>query len=469
MNGLSRTVLYLTRYYIPTATAAGIRADRFVKALTNSGVRVIVATIGADPEYQEISGLLTICRIARDGRLPGRLPDNLPVWPRLEPLPGPHADPICTRALYRACHGLIRQYQPDILFATGLPFSLLAAAQRLAKMYGLKLALEFRDAWTVGKDWPYPSAFHRRLARKWEDRCITHAELIITETDHQKKILDDHYGCEISPRTLTIRHSFERAEEIDSDVRLNPDEFTIVYTGQLRGLDITESPALTKVTKVISRMIRRVLLGATFCDQLRLDWMSPDYLMAGLARAVSKNQQFAHKVRLIFAGQKFPEIDHLARKYNITGNVTQLGPVSPPYAQQLAHLADVRVLTLYGINNLDYHWCVPGKTYAYMGSGKPILALLPTGEARDLVTGAGTGVFAKPDDIPEIARQLLVLFQRRITNQPALEPDWSFINQFHLPVQQRQFVQALAKLAGWPLQSTPPSETEVISRLHKLG
>lgn len=443
MSESLRTVLYLTRHYLPTTVAAGIRADRFITALVEDGIKVIVATVGEKPELTEQSELLTVCRVTNNGRLPVELPDDLPGWSKLEMLPGPTADPVCSKALYRACHGLIRKFHPDIFFATGLPFGLMAVGHRLAQNYNIKLALEFRDAWTVGKPWPYPSAYHRGLARKWEDRCTADAQLIVTETEHQKKILDDHYGPEIAKKTITIRHSFERSDESGHNIDLDPDEFTLTYTGQLRGLDITAGSSLIRLAKAGSRVARRLLLGANFCEQLRLDWMSPDYLMDAIAQAARFDKDFAGKVRLIFAGQKFSAIDNRAKFHNLTDSITQLGPVSPEYAQQLAHYADVRVLTLYGIKNCDYHWCVPGKTYSYMGSGKPILGLLPSGEARDLVKKAGTALIAEPDNISEIAEKLIVLFRRKMTGQPALKPDWDFINQFHLPVQQKQFVEAV--------------------------
>ncbi len=451
-----RPVLYLTRHYLPTTVAAGIRAHRFVTALNDHNIKVILATVGEKPEIEEPSELLTICRVSSAGQLPTQLSGSLPRWPSQQPLPGPTPDPVCSKALYRAAHALIQKYQPEVLFATGLPFGLMAVAHRLAQQYHLKLALEFRDAWTIGKDWPYPSVFHRRRARKWEDRCTASAQLIITETDHQKKILDEHYGPDIAAKTLTIRHSFEKTNELSCSVDLDSEKFTITYTGQLRGLDITSTSKLTNLAKSCSRTARRILLGANFCEQLRLDWMSPNYLVFALAQAAQEDKEFAQKVRLIFVGEKFPAIDIWARRNQLTENIQQLGPVTPQYAQQLAHFADVRVLTLYGIKNLDYHWCVPGKTYAYLGSGKPILALVPPGEARDLVTQAGTGLIAPPDNINEIARQLLVLFRRKTTGLPALQPDWNFINQFHLPIQQKQFAHAIAKLAGWELTETKP-------------
>jgi glycosyltransferase involved in cell wall biosynthesis len=46
---------------------------------------------------------------------------------------------------------------------------------------------------------------------------------------------------------------------------------------------------------------------------------------------------------------------------------------------------------------------VPGKTYEYLASGRPILAAVPAGDARDLVLAAGAGIAVEPDDVAGIA------------------------------------------------------------------
>ena len=42
---------------------------------------------------------------------------------------------------------------------------------------------------------------------------------------------------------------------------------------------------------------------------------------------------------------------------------------------------------------------VPGKTYEYLAADRPILAALPDGDARDLVTAAGAAYVVDPDDL----------------------------------------------------------------------
>jgi len=49
---------------------------------------------------------------------------------------------------------------------------------------------------------------------------------------------------------------------------------------------------------------------------------------------------------------------------------------------------------------------VPGKTYEYIASGRPILAAVPEGDARDILEAVRTAHFCRPGDSAEIARAI---------------------------------------------------------------
>ena len=488
MTQSAPTVLYLTRFYLPAAAAAGLRADHFVKALSDKSLRVIVATVGDQAELIETSDNLIVCRITENGRVPDRMPSaHLTDWPRFKPLPTPGPDPICSKAIYRVGQWLIKLYQPELIFATGLPFGFVAVGCRLAQKFQLPLVAEFRDCWFTGMPWPYPSFIQKRRAKNWEKVCVSYADKIITETQAQKNILDQAYP-NFASKIVTIRHSFDPsivppASSCQSNLPpvshrhdssepssplwqkeitvpgITPDRpFIMAYTGQLRGLDLVDQPWGRRLSRRSYHFIKRLLLGASFCENLRLDWMSPHYLMQALAQIITKNPAWRDKIKLIFVGQRLPRIDHWARRLHLAGQVQQLGPQPPAQAQHIIQEADLLILNLYGIKNLDYHWCVPAKTYAYLGSGKPVLALIPPGEARDLLIRARTGFVVPPDDINAIARRLTELLQQHFQGGIKINPNLEFINRFALPVQQKQFADLIISVINPGTKNISPRQ-----------
>ena len=49
---------------------------------------------------------------------------------------------------------------------------------------------------------------------------------------------------------------------------------------------------------------------------------------------------------------------------------------------------------------------VPGKTYEYLAAGRPILAAVPDGDARDFLSQCGTALLCRPDDVEGMVQQL---------------------------------------------------------------
>ena len=441
-----RSILYVCRHYTPATTAAGIRADHLVEALLARGLNVIVLTTGRTPCLEQPSAQLTICRLGDRGELPARIGQNhaQPTpWSGRRILPGPDADRRSARGFEQAGQWLIDNYQPRLLVVTGPPFYLMAVGQVLAGQNDIECVPEFRDAWVSGMYWPYRNRWQRTCACRWEGRCVEQAKKIITVTEAHRQILIKEYGREIEPKTTTIRHGFENGGH-SPPCKTQPskqtrDRFVIAYTGQLRGIDIASQNQLSRLAHQFAHLILRVSAGAQFCEKLYLDWMSPHRLMKALAQLIAENPHWADRIEMVFAGERFEQIDQWARAMNLDRNVRQLGPVSPDEANQLAQQADLLVLTLYGIRNTDYHWCVPSKLYQYLATGNPILALAPPGEARDLVLQAGVGLVADPDSVSAMATHILRVLNDREKGRESVKPDWSFINQFQLARQQKKF------------------------------
>ena len=445
------TVLYITWAYRPTHAAGTIRAVNFVEALVEAGFGVIVLTVGQRAEVEKISEDLTMCTVCQDGQIPPELKaTSEPRWRRWEAIPGPDAASRTFRAIYQTAHGLIGQYKPSVVFASAPPFPSLVAGHHLAQRYGLGLILEFRDAWFTGMPWPYKNRWQRHGARYWEQRCVQKADKIITVTDAYRRILIDTYGAQVEKKTFTIRHGYNVDTDDDEQIRLpidglaeDEDSFLITHTGQFQGFDLIERHPL----RGIGQVLLRILLGARSCSQLRLEWLCPYNLMAAVAQAAKENPEFRRNYRLVFAGQKFEQIEKWAQQMDLE-QVHQLGPLPPEQARKLTRHSDLLVLLLYGIKNCAYHWCVPSKIYSYLSTGRPVLALVPAGEARELALKAGTGVAAAPDDVSGIAQQLLTIFAEHQSGQSDRKTNWEFINQFDLKVQQRKFVEVFLSVLG---------------------
>ncbi len=454
-DGFVGTVLYLTYAYVDKPTGAGsIRAQRFIDGLLGAGYRVVVVSMDDEPSLKEVVPGLVACRVGSDGRLPDQVlgDGRLGRWPMMKLLPGPDVFGRVNKGVYRACCWLVEKYKPEMVYLMTPPtFSLNAVGYELTQYYNLPMVMELDDAWAVGMYWPYPNFIRRYLAGVWERRCVLAAEKIVTVTEAHRELLIDAYGEEMGDKIVTIRHSFDESimcdkssgRQEDVEEKDEDSEFRIAYVGQVRGVDMVGGLSCKEIVRRGWQMVREGVLGANFCERILLEWMSPHYMIEAMGEVAERDVEFARRVRLDFVGESYERIDRWASEAGLGEKIVQHGTMPQEQAQEYVDNADLLVVNLYGLVGIDYHWCVPTKIYTYLGTGKPILSLMPAGEAVDLIRDAGVGFFAKPDDLAGLIEQLEGAFKQHQAGGIKVEPNWELIGQFSIANQQRQFVEII--------------------------
>lgn len=430
-------VILLSRFYAPLSQAGAIRTDRLVRALHAANHPVVVITRGDCPAIESPCPLLTVCRISDKGALPSAIaPMSLP---RLQPDYRVEPDTLALwhAGVLQAAFFFIQQTHPIAILATAPPFGLLAIAMTLREQCGIKTLLDFRDGWITGMYWPFSSRRQRRRAELWEKLCLTGADGLLAATDELARLWTIAYGQKIAP-TLTFRHGYEPSPESAPDSASDSSILKLAYVGQVRGTEI--SSHRRRQLQNAGRSLRRFIFGASFCESLYLEWMSPHYLMQAIAAAKKRDEAAGQHIHLEFIGPRDEAINAWARQLELDNQIVQQGPLTVNQANRAAALADVLVVNLYGIAGCRYHWCVPSKLYTYLGLQKPILGLLPPGEAQDILLHSGLGPALHPTDIDAIADQLLLWYRQQHAGGIRLQPKSDYIQLFSLENQRRHFL-----------------------------
>ena len=105
---------------------------------------------------------------------------------------------------------------------------------------------------------------------------------------------------------------------------------------------------------------------------------------------------------------------------------------------------------------------VPGKTYEYIAAGRPILAAMPPGDARELVRASGSGRVCDPTDVAAmrtiIADELAALRDGR----DPLPVDQEILHRYARPQLTAELARVLDAVTAAPRplgQTTPRAET----------
>ncbi len=101
-----------------------------------------------------------------------------------------------------------------------------------------------------------------------------------------------------------------------------------------------------------------------------------------------------------------------------------------PLAQAVQEMDSADVLVVIKFSDPRYQFQIPGKTFQYLGRGKPVLGLMEQCEAAEILQRSGLGTIARPADVEDIARCLVHYWRHREELAKLYRPDWGYIGQF---------------------------------------
>lgn len=412
-----RRLLFLAHSYPPSGGGGVQRPTKFVKYLHRAGWRVTVVT--TQPSlYREVLGVydpsllsdlppdLDLRRIESRER-PSEPPRGLLAPQRLafERWMASHAPervgrgwPEPARTLRRWwwvrraadpsaawAEEVVRRLAADgerwpIILATASPYSSLLAARVLARRWQVPFLADLRDPWCVGCGAISIGLFgHRRL----ESAVLRDAARTVVVTTRMR---DDYARAypEAAPRIVVI----ENGVDLDEPCRREPavlraDRFEVVHTGIL-----TEP-------------------------------LSPETFFRAAGMACRRSPDLAACLRIVMIG-KIGSTEFLTRRHRAAAAEAGLSdrleePGYLPHDEVVRRQRSAGVLL--SIVRGGTH-IASGKSYEYVGAGRPVLALVdPDGAAMDVLRLAPVALFPPPDDPDAIAAALLELFARWRTGE----------------------------------------------------
>jgi glycosyltransferase involved in cell wall biosynthesis len=305
----------------------------------------------------------------------------------------------------------------DLIYVWMQPYTSAKVGAALSRRLGRPWVADLGDPWALDEMLVYPTRIHRRLALKRMRNDLASAAAIVMSTSEAVRRLLEAFP-ELSGRpVVTIPNGFDGLDfEGEQPIR-NDQKFRIVHTGYLH-------TALGEQHRR-RRLMRDVLGGSV--PGLEILTRSHVYLVEAINRVLADNPELADILELHLVGIT-TEAD---RRVAARCPVAKLhGYVSHSASIEMMRSADLLFLPLHNLPGAQRASIVPGKTYEYLASGTPILAAVPPGDARDILTEAGNAIVTDPDDFEAIASGIRCALERASAGAPAQSPDPSVVARF---------------------------------------
>jgi len=254
---------------------------------------------------------------------------------------------------------VIRHWRPDILFASGPPFTTLLVGYLLSRASGVPLVVEFRDRWWDDPYWSPPR--WRQLCDRWlESRIVRQAAGVTTVSEPWAVTYRKRYGKSVA----VIPNGFD-TEDFEGTIGQgwpDPEVLRIAYTGGIYPGFRDPSP---------------------------------------LFRAIGGSAELKRRVQVHFYGSDPQLLSGLAREHGVQDSVIIHDRINHAEALRVQQESDILLLMQW--DNPREQGNVPGKLAEYFGARRPILVLgladgVPATEVKTRSAGAAS---TNPDAIAE--------------------------------------------------------------------
>ncbi len=298
------------------------------------------------------------------------------------------------RQAVRAMQASVGTDIPDVIFATGGPWTSFRVGATLAEAFNRPLVLDYRDPWNCNPFYSFSSETLTKKSRATEAQVCQIASHVIANTEELRERLIEEYGS-LQDRCTWIPNGFDRQT-------LTPDH---VFGGQSDLSPPAAGYELCHFGTVYGKRSPRVLLQAVW-------------------ELFQENQLKPEAIRLRFVGG-WDTTDQECERYAVSLEKHGFLRREPPVSHSVC-LREMQRSSVLLVLQPDSPLQIPAKIYEYIATGRPLLLIGGEGATANLVARHGLGV-SSPNQVSRIKALL-----QSVANgtQQLVPPEAARVNRF---------------------------------------
>jgi glycosyltransferase involved in cell wall biosynthesis len=281
----------------------------------------------------------------------------------------------------------------DVVLASLIPYETAEAAAVIASRLGIPWVADLEDPWALDEMRVHPTALNHRIDRRRMAKGLESASALIMNCPEAAARVREEFPHWNDKIVASITHGFNLGDYAGPAPSRSDDAFRIVHTGALHtelGLHHRRSRAA------------RRLLGGTSLD-VDIMTRSHVFLLEAIERVARARPELGERIELHLAGRLTDADLEVARCYP---RVHTYGHLPQAETVELARSADLLFLPMHELPKGQRARIVPCKSYEYLAAGRPMLAAVPDGDARDLLSRFARVSICRPSDVTAMAQAI---------------------------------------------------------------
>jgi glycosyltransferase involved in cell wall biosynthesis len=305
----------------------------------------------------------------------------------------------------------------DLIYVWMQPYASAEAGATLSRRLGKPWVADLGDPWALDEMMVYPSALHRRRDLSRMGALLrTAAAIVMSTSEAVHRLLAEFPQLGDRP-VIAIPNGFAAEDFAGDPSTRSDDKFRIVHTGYLH----TELGLQRRRPVPLPRALRDDIPGLDILTRSHV------HLVEAINRVLDRDPSLAGKVELHLAGV-LTEAD---REVAARCSATRLhGYVTHAESVELMRSANLLFLPMQDLPRGVRATIVPGKTYEYLAAGRPILAAVPDGDARDILEEAGSATLVRPSDVEGMSAAIRIGIERAQAGGTPPSPDYGVVARF---------------------------------------
>lgn len=415
-----KKVLILSYFYPPLGGPGTLRTLSFTKYLPKYDWKPYVVTVKNPDKYFNIKGKEKIPEGVKVFRAKNILPLG---WAQLGmekyfgiknfySIPDIYVGWFIPTVL--KAKKIIEKENIDLIFVSSSPWISSLIGMLLKKLTKKPLIIEFRDPWSFNPSLRYGMKIHQWVNINLESFVLKNLDHLILVTIGMLNGYVERYP-NLKYKISLIYNGFDLTNFQFREIK-SFDKFTIIYTGSFYGVQ------------------------------------SPELFFRGLRKVIDEKIIPKNKMQVLLVGHKAKFVEKLIEKYSLREIVNYKDFVSVKEANRCI-LKSHMLLLVIGCNKQDGSHVLTAKIFQYLATGKSILALVPEGDASEMIRTYSDNfyIISDHDNVDKIAEAIYDCYTKWKEgkfNKELSKKTVEFRKRFNREEETRQLAEIFDKIVG---------------------